>query len=293
MSGFKTEAKDKFPIRHAVVSLSMVCNLRCRLCASRSPYYVNPVPNTVDELNEALGRFFKIVSCVDLLTLSGGEPLLYPFFPELFSMLRQYQKQIFQLEIITNGTLVPQEGFVEQLCCWPGKVKILIDDYGKSLSGKVTQIDDALNKAMITHLVRNNTNIDPHCGGWVDFGDPRQRRWNAIAEAEAIHAKCVYPQKLNFCFTIKGGCVYPCPQVRACKELGNTSRYEDYIDLFDDTLTVTDQRKKIEAIYAAKSFAACAYCNGMCDDSERFIPAEQLTAEELRAIRAEKRRIRK
>ena len=48
------------------------------------------------------------------------------------------------------------------------------------------------------------------------------------------------------------------------------------LDLFDDTLSLEEQRKKIRSVLKGKSLKACAYCNGLCDNSPRFIPAEQL-----------------
>ena len=212
--------------------------------------------------------------------------MLYPQLPELFDTIRTYWEQIGQLEIITNGTVIPSDRLLEQLGQWPGQIRFLIDDYGENLSWKVAQITAALDGADIPFIVRNNTETNPHCGGWVDHGDPKDKRRKTQEDLEAVFAKCAYPQKLGCCFSIKDGYMYPCPQVRLCKELGTADSDADYIDLFDDLLSINEQREKIRAIYAAKSFAACAYCNGTCDDSERFIPAEQLTEEEVRAIRA-------
>ena len=71
-----------------------------------------------------------------------------------------------------------------------------------------------------------------------------------------------------------------------CKELNITDNYEEYIDLFDSTLSVEEQRQKIRNIYQKKSLSACAHCQGMCDDSQRFPPAQQLTKQELLCIKA-------
>ena len=71
-----------------------------------------------------------------------------------------------------------------------------------------------------------------------------------------------------------------------CHEYGVTQgNSNEYINLLDDSLTVEEQRQKIKNIYARKSLSACAYCNGMCENSPRFTPAVQLTAEELRCVK--------
>ena len=67
--------------------------------------------------------------------------------------------------------------------------------------------------------------------------------------------------------------------------MGIAADYSEYVDLFDDTLTVNEQREKIAAIYQKKSLVACAYCNGMHEDSPRFQPGQQLTKEELEQIK--------
>ena len=78
--------------------------------------------------------------------------------------------------------------------------------------------------------------------------------------------------------------MYPCSACRRCKELGTVDNYDEYIDLFDDSLSVEQQREKIERIYALDSLKACAYCNGMTGDSPRFATAQQLDKEELKCI---------
>lgn len=80
--------------------------------------------------------------------------------------------------------------------------------------------------------------------------------------------------------------MFPCSPCRRCKELGIVDDYSEYIDLFDDVLTPEEQQRKIAAIYRKESLAACAYCNGMCEDSPRFPAAQQLNGEELAQTRS-------
>lgn len=49
------------------------------------------------------------------------------------------------------------------------------------------------------------------------------------------------------------------------------------VDLFDDSLTVDGKKARLNALLGDEVIEACKYCNGMCEDSPRYLPAEQLT----------------
>ena len=80
--------------------------------------------------------------------------------------------------------------------------------------------------------------------------------------------------------------MWPCPPARRRRQLGLSDDYSEYINFFDDSLSIEEQQEKIRLIYEKKSLSACAYCSGLCEDSERFIPGEQMTQEELSYIKA-------
>lgn len=263
------------------IILTMSCNLKCRLCSNYAPYYSHPEYYSIESLKEMMQRYFKVVPYIRKLMVSGGEPLLHPALADLIEDLKRYREQIGTFGIITNGTIVPSEKLlmaVEEFGC---HFHFLIDNYGQNLSVKTEEIDTLLTARGIDHIVRNYTEDHPHCGGFVDFGDLSARKAWTEEEVRQRFAVCAYPQKYHFAFDLVGGVMYPCGPCRRCKELGIADDYSEYIDLFDDSLSLEEQRKKIAAIYKKKSLKACAFCNGMCEDSQRFSPAQQLSPEEL------------
>ncbi|EOS64174.1 radical SAM protein [Oscillibacter sp. 1-3] len=268
------------------IVLTMACNLKCRLCSNYAPYYDRPELYSIDFLKEMMRRYFTVVPHIRKLMVSGGEPLLHPALDELVLELRKYRDQIGTFGIITNGTIVPNEKLLAAVEGFGCHFHFLIDNYGQALSAKAEEIDALLSARGIDHVVRNYTETDPHCGGFIDFGDLSVRRAQTEAEARQQFAKCAYPQKYHFSFDLIGGVMYPCGPCRRCKELGIANDYSEYIDLFDDTLAPERQREKIERIYAKTHLAACAYCDGMCEDSRRFRPAEQLNEAELAQVRS-------
>lgn len=274
-----------FVMHHVTISPSRRCNLNCKLCGTGSPYYINPKIISLDRLKETVDRFFLIASYVEKFSISGGEPLLYKDLPLYVDYLSGYGERIGTLEIVTNGTIVPSEALLESLMRLRTRFCFIIDNYGLKLSKKVDEIDKLLATKGIPYRILNYTQTDTYYNGWVDFGDLSVKKLHTKEEIEEHCGKCAHSQKLKWCFPTIDGLMYPCPPAQRCVELGSVNNYNEYIDLFDDALSVEDQRQKIQAIYSGKSLEACAWCNGLREDSQRFMPAEQLSAEEIRAIR--------
>lgn len=261
------------------------CNLKCKLCSSFIPYSNNIREFSLESSIRAIKRYFEIVTFVDKFTLTGGEPLLFPDLPLLINFISEFRDSIGNLEIITNGSILPDQHLIESCNKFGKSLFFLIDNYGNDLSNKVEGIDSLLTLNQVRHTIRNQMIGECYCNGWVDFGDLTKRKRTSDKEIELLYSKCAQPQKYNFCFMITDGFMYPCAPCRYCKEQGIEDNYNEYIYLFDETLTIEQQRQKILNIYNGKSLSACGYCNGICDDSPRFIPAEQLTKEELKYIK--------
>ncbi len=94
--------QKKIPI-NGTLELTTACNLSCRMC------YVHSSAET--PLTLPLSEWLRIAEEMKdagtlFLMLSGGEPLLYPSFRELFSKLKEMG---FILTVNTNGTLLDRE----------------------------------------------------------------------------------------------------------------------------------------------------------------------------------------
>lgn len=266
------------------VVLTMACNLKCKLCSNYSPYYHKPAHHSIDYLREEMRRYFSIVTHINKLMVTGGEPFLHPDLPLFVKEIKKYKEQLDTFGIITNGGRLPSEELLNAIEDFGDKFHILIDDYGPDLSIKATEIAEILEARNIPYILRTYHGEESHCGGWVYFGDLTEKKWNE-EEAEELYSKCAYPQKYHFAFDMVDGAMYPCSACRRCKELGVADNYDEYIDLFDDSLTIEQQREKIANIYKRKSLVACTYCNGMHEESPRFTTARQLSEEEQECIR--------
>lgn len=277
---------DHLMMHQTGIAVTMACNLKCKLCSNYAPYYACPPHESREHFREMMRRYFTIVTHVRKLMITGGEPFLHPHLDEFIWEIQQYKNQLDIFGVITNGGVIPKDSLLQAAKEFGEPFHVLIDDYGPEHSPNVPAVIECLKAYDIPYIWRHYSGQDAHCGGWVDFGDLTQKKCQTQQQAEALYAKCAYPQKLHFAFDLVDGVMYPCGPSRRCQELGIAGDASEYIDLFDDTLSVEQQREKVAAIYERKTLSACFYCNGMHEDSPRFEPADQLTEEELALVRA-------
>ena len=264
---------------------SYICNLKCKFCNVRVPYLRNLKTHTVEEMMEMTGRMFKIVDHVHSLAICGGEILLYKDLPALINeLMKNYKNQFDQIEIITNGTIVPSEDLISAVKkCGEKFYRLLVDDYGKDLSKKVPEIVDVLEKNQIEFRVNDYWSENMWYDGWTDFGTFREYL-HTPEEAAELYKKCFFSSR-GFHYAIYGGIADPCRTIQYRINAGLEVNPDEYIDLFDNSITIEQQREKINRINNATYLDMCRYCNGLYPGCKRIKPAEQLTPEELQQIR--------
>lgn len=266
--------KINIKLLHASLHVTRNCTLKCKLCASFSPSYEIHKPYTLEELSDEIDIFFRIVDYVEDFSVTGGEPFIYKLLPEILLKLMEYSDKIGRILLFTNGTIFPSLDLQKILIKYNGKVLLWLDHYG-NLSKQMDNIIEFLKDNDLIYIMKKYYGEDVHCGGWVDFGNFEQILFPQ-QEIEEKMSKCHYA-KTKFCFAIRDGLVHPCGYSRRGHELGKIPVKEnEYIKLFDASVTIEQQRQKVIDILNCKKLMACAYCKGLCEDSERFMPAEQL-----------------
>lgn len=269
--------------------VSKRCTLKCKLCGALSPYIKSYHP-TADFLRSEVDAFFRIVDHTGIIDISGGEPLMrgtdadFALGEILLYLSEYYFNKFERLRIFTNGTIVPSD----ELCDVFKKVSykkpfnITIDDYGEH-SPNVDKIADKLFVYGIDYTVRDYIN-DIHCGGWVDLLDISLSHDEAIAKE--LFSKCAIPQKLGCCLEVLDGIISPCSVAAARYICGKAEKDDnDIIDLFEED--PVKAQKKLIKVMTSECFASCFSCNGgMSDDSQRFIPAEQATTEDVKELQS-------
>ena len=158
-------------VKYVVLSVSTVCNLKCKHCITFTPYHRHPQFFKLEDLKNDIERFFGIFGLpLERLDLGGGEPLLHPNIIDFVRWTLDFQGNNYtQLRILTNGTLpIPKE--LIDLASYHD-IFFLIDNYGPELSPAVEQNERMLKEHHISYRVNTYYGKQQYFDGWVDFGE--------------------------------------------------------------------------------------------------------------------------
>ena len=269
---------EKIAMQRLIVYVGSVCNLRCRLCHEYIPYIKNPPYYAPETIKKSLYEYFQIVSHVNMITLTGGEPLLSNTTAELVEFLAQFSDCYGKLEIMTNGSLLPPARLL-QACQSNPKTLLFINHYGK-LSPRADQLAGLCDAHGIKRQIRIYHGKDAHCGGWFDLGVLSGER---LADPNAIkerfrHCQTGNNKKLGLSFGLFGHKLYACSVAGIVARLGLLDSEDGYLDLADGTTSYLQKANRIEELRQRDSTPACAICWGNDDRivKKRYVPAEQL-----------------
>ena len=256
------------------LSVTLRCTLRCKLCIVRAGYYSQPPHPETGHLKKQVSSVYSVISFVDDFNISGGEPFLRNDLAELLTFLRiNYKDKMKRCRIFTNGTLLPSEvsasGFYEEAGRWGDDFSVVIDKY--IVSDKCDDIALRFKSEGIPFEIRDYTD-NLHCDGWADFGDLTLKHTDT--DAFSLYQKCAVKQ--GYYVYMENGVFFACPKAHHLREnnLGN-----DYVDFLSD-LPCEKKKEQLVSLLSRSFFEACKYCNGICEDSERFLPGEQLAERE-------------
>lgn len=276
MNGYLKQASK---IERFCLPVTLRCNLNCKLCAERSPYYEKPYHPTLLSLQEQLDAFFALGVRVGMLDITGGEPFLRGDLGEIITYIHaRYRGRVDTLRVTTNGTKMPPEGFMKAAVLWRRDIYVIVDQY--PVFTKCKEVADALQSEGVPFELRDYS-TELHCDGWVDYGDLTLKR--SKGEARKLYKKCLVP-KLGFFSCMVNGRIFPCARARLLYEnaLANVS-----MNCFDPQLTLAGKQARLAALHGDEVIHACRYCNGLCEDSERFPAAEQLDGSKKAGARRE------
>lgn len=271
---------DIIKLRRCVLNITARCNLKCKLCVMGAPYYDVPPHYSYDIIAKSIDRIFDLVDTSQWIEFSGGEPFLHEDLHRMIPKAMEYSDRFETLQILTNGSMMPSKAIQEQLILHKDKIMIMISHYGEHLSRKVDEITDFCETHHIELDVKKYFGNQQHFDGWVDYGGFEKRNHNE--ETLCSLFKNCGSTKMEGCFTTHGGQMHWCvPSARGMKLLGEIPDCkDDYIDLFDETLTTEQQKQKFKTLQNTKYISACNHCDGFhgtSDKSKRYPAAEQLS----------------
>lgn len=249
------------------------CTLKCKLCATYSSTNPKPRHYNCDEMVKGVKRFFDCMKEVRLFTISGGEPFLHPKINEFIKACQEYTNFMEKFEIITNGTIVPNDDVLKTLS-EIDKVDIMIDDYGPELSNNVDKLIVKFNEYGIKHRRRKYYGEDAHLGGWLDISDFSYKNRTENENDEIFH-KCMYSNVFDHHYFLIDGQMFMC-YVNHKLLCEMNEKENERVDILNEDLSKGEIKNQLINLRNKNHMSVCEYCSGFINDGVRFTPAEQL-----------------
>jgi organic radical activating enzyme len=237
------------------------------------PYFnqTNHIDESFDDFKIELDNLLSGVNSIIKLNFLGGEPLINKDLPKMIEYSAGKDK-VGIIEIITNGTLIPNKELIETIKKFNYKVYFYISNYSKN-----TELKSVLKHDKIIEVLRQNdikfqlpTDIT-----WFEE-KPLLKRNYTLEQAKKIFINC----SENPCICVFNGKIHICAKSSSGYELGFIKiKDSDFIDL-----RVTREigggggviSKKIIEFYNKDYFEACKYC---IKTNKEVLLAEQLKGE--------------
>ena len=130
------------------VSVSEVCNLRCKHCNALMPCYDKPQYSKLDDVINDMDIILTGRN-IHHINLEGGEPFLWKPLAKLIYYLNNRPEIYRYIVPITNGTIIPDEELLGALSL--SKVRVKISDYEKF--SRLDQLVDVLKKHGVRYWI--------------------------------------------------------------------------------------------------------------------------------------------
>lgn len=251
------------------------CTLKCKNCNMFIGHVSAPYDINVDRLKSNFDIFFESVDYVYEYTLLGGEPFIHKDIAEIILYLgSKYGGRIGQINLISNGTIVPNDEVIALLKKF--HVTVHVSDYTRTVDYKrnLEKLQKKLVSSGIEHyVIPDNT--------WKDVIYPREGyktdnpRHHMLLCGHSTHS--VADGKLYWCD----------PAFAAESFMGFQSKEDDYLDLEENKRHYS----KYEATWNIMKYllgdvnkrgymSICERCAGVGSDNCLLVPAgEQMERE--------------
>lgn len=248
---------DLLVLPRVAISLSNRCSLRCRDCNNLIPYAAEKYDRPVAEQIKDLEKLLKVADRICNVELIGGEPFLYRNLPDVLAFVLK-SSQIDQVEITTNGTIMPSEELIRLLR--NDKLVVVFSDYG-NINKKSEIIREKLISAgiQVTNL-RNDK--------WYNAGG-MEKRGKSIERIRYEFAMC---ECKDVCRTLYRGKLYVCGRAPILHELGKLSSHIDFLELDKLPEDKTGAKRIIKRFFCNKYAESCDFCD-YASDSVKYVPS--------------------
>jgi MoaA/NifB/PqqE/SkfB family radical SAM enzyme len=133
-----------------VIKSGIECTLKCEKCGEFNPHLIKMgryFSITALELWRDVTKLIDAVEQITTLQIAGGEPFLHKDIYDLIALAVEEDK-VLNVEIVTNGTIVPTVKNLERLRAFEKKITVLVSDY----SGAGVNNQKLLHELMINKI---------------------------------------------------------------------------------------------------------------------------------------------
>lgn len=254
-------------------SVTSRCTFNCKYCNMLMPYYKEHYDYDADDILQDLELLFERIDYLTSYFLIGGEPLLNKNLPEILEgVYENYGEKIGYIQVITNGSIIPNERLlaVMQKC----NIKVRISDYTHVLPYKkrLQEVIDVLTMHEIDHSMSVYTQ-------WMDLGFPEKVPPIGKTPEDAKKHMLMCSQG---CHNLNDKKFFFCGLVFSAEKCGLYKLKEnDYIDLQKKSDNSIEDKKEIMEYclgYVKNEYISiCNICRGAGSDNDRIVGvAEQM-----------------
>lgn len=240
-------------IEKLVIKTGTACTLKCEKCGEFNPYLDSKGKSymiNAEVLSQNIYKIAKAVKKIKSVQVAGGEPFIHK---DLFLLLAYICviPNIEAVEIVTNGTIVPDMITLNLLRNLREKIVVLVSDYS------VAGID---NYKVIRTLKENKVNHKVMWDmKWTDRSDVSNKKLGE-AELEYIAKNCISYRKFPF-FILNNGII-----TAHCCTAGSILYYldlydecqENYFDIQD--VEEENMLTALKTINEVRFMQMCNYC---------------------------------
>ncbi len=141
-------------IEKLVIKTGTVCSLRCEKCGEFNPYFLSKEKSfllSAETLCRDVFRILMRVARINTIHIAGGEPFLHKDLFLLVNFLTALPS-VGTVEVVTNGTVVPDDITLAVLRNCGKKIVVLISDYSEAGVDNRSLID-SFQRQKVNHVV--------------------------------------------------------------------------------------------------------------------------------------------
>ena len=255
-----TIGTDEEVIPYLPVYLTTVCSLNCEKCNNLMPmFHGKAFDFSWGKTRSALDVMLREVKEMIFCELVGGEPFLNKDLAEILDYVGQ-QKNILQIVIVTNATIIPSQAIIERLKKY--NVIVRISDYG--LFDRMSRFVAELDRHGINIRVQQDMK-------WNDPGDI-SARGRSRDDLKKQYNACEFSLKCKYLCEDR---LFTCARAASMYHLGLFDSKKDILQI-TDTLSKEDIRN----FYLQDEGDICDYCNLFTPEG-KLIPAAIQVGEEV------------